>query len=138
MKRLLADVGPGKLYVCIDGRGFEREARNAEFEGNLSRRRRVHSVTSCRSREGEYIQPMMIELPDADIESLNLTPEQARFQLAVGLYAGREVTLGRAAKIAGLTYAAFMKEVGRRGLCINYTEQDALDDISQLRRRSSK
>ncbi len=40
---------------------------------------------------------MMIELPDTDLESLHLTQEQARLELAVGLYAGREVTMGRAA-----------------------------------------
>lgn len=49
----------------------------------------------------------MIELPDAEIESLHLTPEQARLELAVGLYAGREVTLGRAAKIAAENYLGF-------------------------------
>jgi predicted HTH domain antitoxin len=81
---------------------------------------------------------MMIELPDSDIESLHLTQEQARLELAVGLYAGREVTLGRAARIAGTTYAAFLKEIGRRGICINYTERDALNDIEQLRRRSGE
>ena len=81
---------------------------------------------------------MMIELPDTDLESLHLTQEQARLELAVGLYAGREVTMGRAARIAGTTYAAFMREIGKRGICVSYTEQDALDDIKQLRQRSPK
>ncbi len=81
---------------------------------------------------------MMIELPDAGIESLHLTQEQARLELVVDLYAGREITIGRAARIAGITYAAFMQEIGKRGICINYTEQDALDDIRELRQRSSK
>lgn len=80
----------------------------------------------------------MIELPDADVESLRLTQERARLELAVGLYAGREVTLGRGARIAGVTYAAFLREIGKRGICINYTEQDALDDIRQLHQRSRK
>jgi predicted HTH domain antitoxin len=79
-----------------------------------------------------------IELPGTDIESLHLTAEQARLELAVGLYAGREVTLGRAARIAGVPYAAFMREIGKRGICIGYTERDALDDIRQLRQRSSR
>ena len=81
---------------------------------------------------------MIIDLPDADVESLHLTNEQARLELAVGLYAGREVTLGRAAKIAGTTYIAFMHEIGKRGICINYTEQDALDDVNQVRQRLGK
>lgn len=81
---------------------------------------------------------MLVELPDAELASLHLTQEQARFELAVGLYAGREVTLARAARIAGTTYASFMREIGKRGICINYTEQDALQDIKHLRRRSPK
>lgn len=81
---------------------------------------------------------MLIELPDADVGSLHLTPEQARLELAVGLYAGREVTLGRAARIAGMTYSAFMQEIGKRGICVNYTEKDAQDDISQLGQSTSK
>ena len=81
---------------------------------------------------------MMIELPDTDVESLHLTNERARLELAVGLYAGREVTLGRAARIAGTTYAAFLQEIGKRGICVNYTERDALDDIEQLRQRTGK
>ncbi len=72
---------------------------------------------------------MTIELPDQEIEFLRLTPEQARLELAVGLYAGRQVTLGRAAKIAGIAYAAFMHEIGHRGICINYSIEDAEHDM---------
>ena len=72
---------------------------------------------------------MTIELPDKDIGSLRLTSEQARVELAVGLYVGRQVTLGRAAKVAGISYTAFMHEIGRRGICVNYTVEDALHDV---------
>lgn len=72
---------------------------------------------------------MTIELPDKEIGALHLTPEKARVELAIGLYAGRQVTLGRAAKIAGVTYTAFMHEIGRRGICINYSVEDALHDM---------
>lgn len=81
---------------------------------------------------------MIIELPDAELESLRLTREQARLELAVGLYAGGHVTMSRAARVSGVPYATFMQEVGRRGLCINYSEQDALDDIEHLRQQSPR
>jgi len=71
---------------------------------------------------------MTIELPE--LESLRLTPEQARLELAVGLYAGRRVTLGRAAKIAGVSHTEFMHEIGRRGLCLHYTVEDAMHDMA--------
>jgi hypothetical protein len=53
---------------------------------------------------------MTIELPDEEIGGLQLTAEQARVELAIGLYAGREVSLGRAAKIASLSYTASCKK----------------------------
>lgn len=33
MKPMLAEVKPGKKYVCLDGRVIERTAKNVEFEG---------------------------------------------------------------------------------------------------------
>ena len=78
---------------------------------------------------------MTIELPDKVIGSLHLTTEQARVELAVGLYAGRQVTLGRAAKIAGVPDTTFMHEIGRRGICINYTVEDAMQDVETVRQR---
>jgi predicted HTH domain antitoxin len=63
-----------------------------------------------------------IELPDTEIANLRLTPEKARVEVAVGLYAGRQVTMGRAAKIAGISYG----------------EADALQDVETARQRSGK
>ena len=72
---------------------------------------------------------MTIELPDQEVAGLRLTPAQVRLELAIGLYAGRQISLGRAARIAGVPYASFMHEVGHRGLCINYTVADAEHDM---------
>ena len=47
----------------------------------------------------------------------------------MGLYAGRPVSLGRAASIAGIPYVDFMHEIGHRGICINYTLEDAVADF---------
>jgi len=81
---------------------------------------------------------MTIELPDEEISTLRLTPERARLELAVGLYAGRQVSLGRAARIAGVSYTAFMHEIGQRGLCINYTTQEAEHDMRMADELSGK
>ena len=82
-----------------------------------------------RSSGAPIISVMNLELPDEEIATLCLTPEKALLELAVGLYAGRQVTLGRAARIAGVSYTSFMHEIGRRGLCMNYTVEDALHDM---------
>jgi predicted HTH domain antitoxin len=81
---------------------------------------------------------MIVELPDAEIASLGLTSEQARIELAVGLYSGRQVTMGRAARIADLSQTAFLHELGRRGISLNYTEEDAQHDVATVRQRLGK
>ena len=72
---------------------------------------------------------MTIEVPDSELGTLRLTPERARIELAVGLYAGRQVSLGRAARVAGIPYADFLHEIGRRSICIHYTVEDAEHDM---------
>jgi predicted HTH domain antitoxin len=76
---------------------------------------------------------MQIEVSEQELGSLRLTPQQAKLELAVGLYAGRLVTLGRAARLAGISCVEFMREIGRRGICINYTVADAQADVETLR-----
>ncbi len=60
--------------------------------------------------------------------------EEVRLDRAVGLYARRRVTLGRAARIAGVTYSEFLQETGRRGLCVDYDLDDATADIEIVRK----
>jgi predicted HTH domain antitoxin len=75
---------------------------------------------------------MTIELPDEEISSLHLTPEQGRLELAIGLYAGQKVSMGRAARIAGIPYAQFMQELGSRKLCVNYGVDDLAHDLRMV------
>jgi predicted HTH domain antitoxin len=79
---------------------------------------------------------MTIELPDVMLGSQPLTSEQARLALALGLYAGQHVSLGCAARIAGIPYIAFMEEMGRHGICINYTMEDLDHDIAMAEKLS--
>jgi predicted HTH domain antitoxin len=71
-----------------------------------------------------------IILPDSEVGDLKLTPDEARMDLAVGLYAGRRVTLGRGAKVAGVTQTEFLHELGRRGVFLHYTVEDAEHDVA--------
>jgi predicted HTH domain antitoxin len=75
---------------------------------------------------------MTIELPEKEMGHLRLTSEQARVDLAVGLYTRQQVSLGRAARIAGVAYADFMHELGKRGLCINYSLEDMEHDMRMV------
>ena len=81
---------------------------------------------------------MTIELPDKELGSLHLTDGEARIELACGLYAARKVSMGRAAKIAGIPYVDFMHELGKRGICMNYGLEDFEHDMRVLDELAAK
>jgi predicted HTH domain antitoxin len=72
---------------------------------------------------------MIVELPDAAIEGTGMTPELAKLEVAVGLYRDRKVSMGRAAGIAGVPRPVFQRELGKRGVSVNYDVQDFEDDL---------
>lgn len=78
---------------------------------------------------------MTIELPDKELGDLRLSNEQARVEFAVGLYAGGQVSLGRAAKIAGMPKILFMQEAGSRRIPMHYTVEDMQHDIETVRKK---
>jgi predicted HTH domain antitoxin len=67
------------------------------------------------------------------IEDLHLTAEQVRLDLAVGLFSEERVTLGRAARIAGLSEPEFLRELGRRRIPVHYDVADFAADMATLR-----
>ena len=81
---------------------------------------------------------MTIELPDIKIGAEPLTSERARIEIAVGLYAGQQVSLGRAARIAGIPYITFMHELGKHSVCLNYTKEDLEHDFEMAEKLSRK
>ena len=55
MKRLVAHVKPGRVYAYLDGRLFEREARNVKFDGIYASHKfdRLPHVQALRNRAVE-------------------------------------------------------------------------------------
>jgi predicted HTH domain antitoxin len=70
---------------------------------------------------------MQLTLPEA-IEA-KLSPKKAALHLAIGLFVTEEATLGQAAEIAGLTQAAFLKELGGRRIPIHYGPEELAEDL---------
>jgi predicted HTH domain antitoxin len=68
-----------------------------------------------------------VVLPDR-VEA-KLTSEQARLDLAVGMYSSGRVTMGTAAEVAHLSIPEFQRELGRRRIPINYTSDDLAYDL---------
>jgi predicted HTH domain antitoxin len=75
---------------------------------------------------------MTIELPDVNIGSQPLTSEQARIELACGLYAGWKVSMSQAVKIAGMPRILFWNELGKRKIPRHYRVEDFEHDMRVL------
>jgi predicted HTH domain antitoxin len=76
---------------------------------------------------------MQIDLPDELTSGLDLTPEHARIDLAIGLYAERRITLGRAAKMAGMAQTAFLRKLGELRIPMHYDLPELEADLMVVR-----
>ncbi len=65
-----------------------------------------------------------------------LTPEQTRLVLAVGLFAENRQTLAQAAALAGLDRLAFQRHLAARGIPLHYGQEGFDMDLAELARRS--
>ncbi len=81
---------------------------------------------------------MLIAIHDEALRGLDLTEDQARLDLALGLFVDRRITLGRGAEIAKMTQSDFLKELGRRGIPVHYDVEDFRADLSTLESLESK
>ena len=72
---------------------------------------------------------MKIELPDAALEGTGMTPEIAKLEVSVALYRDRKISMGRAARIAGMPRPQFQAELGKRGVTVDYDVRDFEDDL---------
>ena len=76
---------------------------------------------------------MQIAFPDELTRGLNLTPENIRLDLAIGLYAERRVTLGRAARMAGMVQANFLRKLGELHIPMHYDLPELEEDLLMVR-----
>lgn len=79
---------------------------------------------------------MVIEMPE-QIEA-RLTPEKAALNLALGLYASNEISLGQGARIAKLSVSEFMKALGQRKIAAHYGIEDLEQDLKSIEKYFKK
>ena len=58
-----------------------------------------------------------------------MTTELAKLEVVVALYRDRKISMGRAARIAGLPRPAFQLELGKRGVTVDYDVRDFEEDL---------
>jgi predicted HTH domain antitoxin len=76
---------------------------------------------------------MIVTIPDERIGSIQFDERDALIDIAIGLYKREQVSLGRAAEIANISSAAFLNELARRKIPINYDINDLHADLAGLR-----
>lgn len=72
---------------------------------------------------------MTVHLTLPEAVEMKLSPKDAALHLAIGLFVSDEATLGQASEIAGLTHAAFLRELGRRRIPIHYGPDELAEDL---------
>jgi predicted HTH domain antitoxin len=75
---------------------------------------------------------MNVTVPDEALAGIEISESEALLDIALGLFADRKATLGRAALIAGLSQAGFQKELGRRRIPIHYDVEDLEADLRTI------
>jgi predicted HTH domain antitoxin len=76
---------------------------------------------------------MTVTIPDDLIGNMQLNEQDVLVDIAIGLYKREQVSLGRAAEIANMSSPAFLDELGRRKIPINYDINDLHADLASLR-----
>jgi predicted HTH domain antitoxin len=77
-------------------------------------------------------------MPTLDLPA-HVDEARARLILAVGLFQEDEVSVGKAAEIAGLSYRAFLDALRERGIpAFTYTDEMLEEDLAFLQRQRDR
>ena len=75
---------------------------------------------------------MTLTIPHERFGNLRVTEQDALVDIAIGLYKREEISLGRAAEVAGISSVQLLGELGRRHIPINYVPDDLRADVAAL------
>jgi len=75
---------------------------------------------------------MTLTIPNERIGNLRVSEQDALVDIAIGLYKREEISLGRAAEVAGISSVQLLGELGRRHIPINYGPDDLRADVAVL------
>ncbi len=78
---------------------------------------------------------MTLTIPSERLADLRISERDALVDIAIGLYKREEVSLGRAAEVAGISTVQLLGELGRRHIPINYGPDDLQADLATLNDR---
>jgi predicted HTH domain antitoxin len=76
---------------------------------------------------------MNIVIPDYIATASQISEDQIKLEIAIILYKQEKISSGKACKWLGMNLIEFRRELGKRGLCINYDVEDFASDLKTLR-----
>lgn len=71
-------------------------------------------------------------VPKEVLQSLRMSPDELRIELATYLYATKRFSMGRAKRLAGLDLISFQHELAKRNIYIHYSVEDLRQDVANL------
>ncbi len=75
---------------------------------------------------------LSFDIPADILESARMTIPEVKLELAVALFSGGRLSMGKAAELAGVSTGRFQLHLGARDLGPHYTVEDALEDKAIL------
>jgi predicted HTH domain antitoxin len=77
--------------------------------------------------------PMNLVIPDDILTASDMTEADLKLEVAIVLYKREKISAGKACEWLRLNLVEFRKELGKRGLTINYDVEDFQSDLDTLR-----
>lgn len=77
---------------------------------------------------------MHLVIEDETLAAARMSPEELKLELALSLYARERLTLGQAARLAGISQWRFQQALVAREMAVPYDETELKADQEQLER----
>jgi predicted HTH domain antitoxin len=76
---------------------------------------------------------MNLEIPNDILTASEMTEAELKLEIAIILHKRKKISAGKACEWLGLNLVEFRRELGKRGLSINYDVEDFQADLETLR-----
>ncbi|MEQ8998609.1 UPF0175 family protein [Coleofasciculus sp. B1-GNL1-01] len=76
---------------------------------------------------------MDVVIPKDIVAATKMSEAQLKLEIAIMLYKQEKISSGRACQWLGMNLIEFRRELGQRGLTINYDVEDFESDLKTLR-----
>ncbi len=76
---------------------------------------------------------MDVIIPNEIVSATKMSATELKLEIAIMLYKQEKISSGRACKWLGINLIEFRRELGKRGLTVNYDVEDFESDLKTLR-----